>query len=279
MERLFISDLDGTLLQPNAILSPYASKQLKILLDQGIHFSVATGRSVVSIREIMGHIPIKLPVVASNGAYISDFATGRHQHVHHINPQICGDLLAHIRARGFSPFVSTYDGNRDHLNYDGLINLGMEWYHTERMNANDRRLKLIRDWKPVLKQQIVSFNVIERTEKVRDLYQSIFERFGEHLHMHIYDNEYEEGWCWFAIQDLFATKARGIEILLDLLGYNVDQVTVFGDNLNDLSMFQYVPHAVAVANAHPDLKVHAKDIIDHHETDSVIAYIKKMLVG
>ncbi len=79
---LYISDLDGTLLRDNASLSDYARTSLSRMLHAGLPFTVASARSIVAIRSILEGLPLRLPVVEFNGAFISDFATGAHRCIH-----------------------------------------------------------------------------------------------------------------------------------------------------------------------------------------------------
>lgn len=46
---LYISDLDGTLLDRETTLSRYSRDTLNALMDQGLLFTVASARSVASI--------------------------------------------------------------------------------------------------------------------------------------------------------------------------------------------------------------------------------------
>ena len=41
-------------------------------------------------------------------------------------------------------------------------------------------------------------------------------------------------------------KATGIEYMRKYLGYDMDQIYVFGDSSNDLAMFEYATHTVAM---------------------------------
>ena len=49
------------------------------------------------------------------------------------------------------------------------------------------------------------------------------------------------------------TKLTGLRLLMDQLGIGWDEVCVFGDGENDLSVIQAVPNSVAVANADPEV--------------------------
>ena len=65
---LYISDLDGTLLRPDGALSDYSRDGLNGLIADGMHFTVATARSVVSIRQLLQGLQLSLPVINLNGA-------------------------------------------------------------------------------------------------------------------------------------------------------------------------------------------------------------------
>ena len=72
MKKLYVTDLDGTLLNQSACISPYSEQVLKDLIEQGIHFTIATGRSPFSAFSIMQNIPLNAPVILMNGAAIYD---------------------------------------------------------------------------------------------------------------------------------------------------------------------------------------------------------------
>jgi len=84
MPTLYISDLDGTLLNNSAELSAYSKTTLQAMLADGLIFTVASARSVVAMQQMMAGLTLPLPVIEFNGAFISDLATGRHEVVNNI---------------------------------------------------------------------------------------------------------------------------------------------------------------------------------------------------
>ena len=54
---------------------------------------------------------------------------------------------------------------------------------------------------------------------------------------------------WFDVLPAGVSKADGLEVLLEALGIGLNEVAVFGDAENDLTIMRKVPHSVAVANA------------------------------
>ena len=67
---LYVSDLDGTLLRNDTSLSQYSKDTLNALLDQGLLFTVASARSIASMRHVLADLPLRLPVVEFNGAFV-----------------------------------------------------------------------------------------------------------------------------------------------------------------------------------------------------------------
>ncbi len=277
-KRLFVTDLDGTLLQNDATLSPYARERLLRWLEQGMHFTIATARSVVSVRHILGDLPLRLPIVCANGAYLSDYHSEQHYAVQAITKPKDRELLTLIRSEGFHPFVSTYDGKKDGLYMAQVVNEAMEWYLQDRIEADDERLQRVADLQAVMDQRVICFNVMERWEPLKGLEQQIRRRFGEAVHIYFYENWYSPEWYWLSVYDLHATKGGAIQVLMEREGLSDCALTVFGDNLNDLSMFRIADQALAMAEAKPELKALSTATIGTNQADGVIRYISEIAV-
>jgi Cof subfamily protein (haloacid dehalogenase superfamily) len=76
------------------------------------------------------------------------------------------------------------------------------------------------------------------------------------------------------------TKASGLAVVAGHLGVDADDILVFGDMPNDLSMFGYAGWArVAVANAHPALLAIADQVAGACDDDGVAVYLERLLDG
>ena len=64
---LYVSDLDGTLLQNDATLSPYARDELNRMMDEGLQFTVSSARSTGTIIDILKGLKLQLPCALFNG--------------------------------------------------------------------------------------------------------------------------------------------------------------------------------------------------------------------
>lgn len=275
---LYVTDLDGTLLQDDATLSPHARAELTRLLESGLNFTFATARSVVSARQILGDLPLRLPVVCANGAYLSDYHSGAHRRVQGLAKPLDRELLDLMRGRGFHPFASTWDGKADGLYLAQLVNEAMRWYEQDRIRSGDERLSYVADLHEILDQQVICFNVMAHWDPLAALEQELRDTFGERVHMYFYENWYSPEWYWLSIYDQQATKANAIRLVLDDQGLTPEQLTVFGDQLNDLSMFGLAGTALAMDNAHPAVKAQATQVIGSNQADSVVRYLMAQAV-
>ncbi len=65
-------------------------------------------------------------------------------------------------------------------------------------------------------------------------------------------------------------KSRGIFRMLDHIGGKPEDAVVFGDGLNDLSMFRKPFFSIAVGNARPELKAQADYITDDNDKGGIL---------
>ena len=178
LATLFVTDLDGTLIRDDLTLSSEARADLCALLAEGAPITVASARSVTSIRAILGEIPFALPIVEFNGAFLSEYRTGRHEIVNAIPAPIARGLFEAMRAEGCTPYVSAFDGERDRVFYDTIANEGMAAYFAERVAFKDERLQRVDDLAATLDGGTVCLTCIERAGRIDALHASLASAFG-----------------------------------------------------------------------------------------------------
>lgn len=77
MKTLYLSDLDGTLLNSEAQLSDFTAKILNDLINTGLIFSFATARSLYTAKKVTTGLRFDFPVITNNGAFVVNHATGQ----------------------------------------------------------------------------------------------------------------------------------------------------------------------------------------------------------
>ncbi len=274
-EPLFVSDLDGTLLRSDASLSPATRDALNRLVGDGLLFTAASARAVPSMQLLLKGLSLRLPVIGFNGALISDLASGSHDVILEISPEVSGEIFERLNAHGAWPALSTFNGHRDNLYFGPNRNEGMEFYVRERQRAGDGRLQVLEDIDVGLTEQLLCFTSIAPIGELDELVESLEADFGEHVHIHYFEDVYMKGWKWLMIHHHRATKDKAIDVLIESRPELADRpVVVFGDHDNDLPMFRRADYAVAMGNAPDHVKAEADEIIGENDSDSVVAFIE-----
>jgi 5-amino-6-(5-phospho-D-ribitylamino)uracil phosphatase len=249
MNTLYISDLDGTLLQPDATLTDFSRDTLNNLIAEGLQFTIATARSIASVTSVIAGLQLKLPVIEFNGVFITDFYTGEHLLINDLEPSITQPIYELAVAARLTPFISTFNGKTDRLYHNHLENEGMRWHLQNRQRAKDPRLCYQDDLRLALREQVVSFNIIGEERPLQDLEQQVNTQFNGLVKTHLYENQYSPGWFWLTIHDRRANKDIAIQSLIKLAGLQPQEIVAFGDQVNDLTMLQAANRGIAVANA------------------------------
>lgn len=108
------------------------------------------------------------------------------------------------------------------------------------------------------------------------LQEEIKERFGDAL-QYILAPEAYVGCYFLTLLHKDADKSHGIKRVSEYMGFHLQNLTVFGDNFNDLGMFALAGTSVAVANAHKDVKNKADVVLPYtNDEDSVAHYLEEL---
>jgi len=274
MATLYVSDLDGTLIRDDLTLSAEARRDLRALLDEGTLITVASARSVTSIRAILGDIPFPLPIVEFNGAFLSEYRTGTHEVVNAIPAPLAREAFSALVDGGCEPYISSFDGARDLVFYREIANEGMAAYFAERVAFKDERLRRVDDLAAVLDGGTVCLTVIERGERLGPVHAALAAAFGDRLVLTSYDYRYFPGWKFFTVHDRKATKDQAIAALRKSRGLEQAELVVFGDDVNDVGMLRAADRSIAMANAKPEVIAVAGEVIGSNNEDSVVRRIR-----
>lgn len=275
MTHVYVSDLDGTLLNRDATLSESGVKRLNRLLDDGIEFTVASARGVPAMQQVLRGLKLRLPVIGFNGAFLSDLATGRHEVVHAIESAVAGRLHHVLSGFGVEPLIATYDGREDCVYHGEPGNEGTALYIQDRIAHHDRRLRPLENVASALAEQVVCLTSIGRREPLEEIAATIEELFAGTIELHLFENQYSPGWYWLTVHDRRASKDQAVRELIRTRQLEGRALVAFGDQTNDLKLLELATEAVAVANAVPEVMARATRVIGHHDDEVVIDFIEE----
>lgn len=270
MSTLFVSDLDGTLLNSQSRLSEHTIDTLNALIERGALFTYATARSFNSARIVTRGLKLRLPAIIFNGAMRVDTASGELSHIQLLTMDIVDAIDEQISQSGAPvPFVYSFIDGRERVSYiEARLTSGMRMYMASR--PGDARFRAVSDQAALFDGQVFYITFVglhEQLEKTAELTRgldciSVFQNYA---------HSSDENW-WLEIMPRGATKAAAIRALKAELG--CDRVVCFGDSVNDCSMFEVADEAYAVSGAHEELMRLATAVIDDGDNDGVANFLR-----
>ncbi|MEE1243314.1 HAD family hydrolase [Frisingicoccus sp.] len=264
MGTLYISDLDGTLLNRNAQISEYTRETLNNLIDKGMLFSYATARSQTSSGEVTKGLGVKLPIIVYNGTFVLDPMTGEALLSNYFGSEV-QSLLDDLIAHDIYPIVYSHAEETERFTYiPEMASRGVKAHIRNR--KGDHRTHPVETINQLYTGDIFCVNCIDEPEKLEPMY----EKYKDLYHCIYYADIYS-GEQWLEIMPKTVSKANAVQWLKQYLG--CDKVVVFGDQKNDISMFEAADECYAVSNAVKDLKVLATDIIHENNEDGVAKWL------
>lgn len=81
----------------------------------------------------------------------------------------------------------------------------------------------------------------------------------------------------FELTDREVDKGKTVERLMRIVGAEREEVAVFGDGDNDISMLKRFPHSYAMENAMPKAKAAASEVIGHYRDYAALTQIERLL--
>ena len=278
---LFISDLDGTLLSGDARLSQSSVTLLNHAISRGALFSVATARTPATVSTLMEKVNLQIPMVVMTGAALWDKSTGLYSDVQYFRPgQVEEIVKAYLdpHGAGFLYTLAGKEGRRHvmEIYHLGALNSIEREFMEERLDSPFKKFFVPESGESALPEVIdnaVLFFGMQPDEVALEIRKRLDAIRG--INPMTYHDWHGDEITEIEAFPAGATKARAIKRLAARVG--ADRIVVFGDNLNDLSMMGIADWSVAVANAVPEVKMAADEVIGSNEADAVPRYILEQL--
>ncbi len=266
---IFITDLDKTFLRSDLSVSEFS---VNIWNSFSYPLTIATARSYKGATTLLKNINLKYPLILLDGAMIAN-PDGNVIKINDIEKKTADELID-IVEKEFDerPLIVGFENIGDEkFLYPKKLNK----YQKELLNnyKNDSRvlnIEHIRGLKHNLK--LVYLGEKEKLANIEKLIKKLF-----NLETKLSNDPYMD--CYFlTILHPLGDKAHALKILEEIMDVSKDEVTVFGDSLNDIGMFRYAKTSVAVKNALEEVKKEADIVLPHtNDEDGVAKYLSKFV--
>ena len=267
MATLYVSDLDGTLLQSDGTLSDYTSRTVNALVKKGMLFSYATARSYETARKVTAGLDVRIPLAVYNGAMVVHHFNGAPLIKNFFDAQI-GCVLKDLLQNGVYPIVYAFIDGEEKFSYvRGKENDAMRQFIQTR--EGDRRANAVEDAQALYRGDIFYLSCIEEKEETL---RPFYDRYSRQYRCLLQTDFYTRS-KWLEMMPAQASKANAAKQLKQWL--HCEKLIVFGDGANDIDLFEAADEAYAVGNAAKTLKCVSTAVIGSNDENGVANWLLK----
>ncbi|HUV15580.1 MAG TPA: HAD family hydrolase [Pelolinea sp.] len=263
--KLVISDLDGTILDSGQPLHPFTKEVIAKLAGYGILFTLASGRSLASLRPFADELKVEIPLVLANGCIIQSL----NGMIHHrsLMPVGITRKVFEITDREKSDLVVFVD---DRLYYKKMTNNILSVFGKVKdaiyeVGSWDAMEDIIIQ---VNKFMIIEWESLERLDHLEKVFEHELEGKADYLRTNLHHLE---------VMPKGISKATGLKNLADDLEIQMEEILAFGDFDNDAEMLAAVGLGAAVANASEKAKAKAGLIIGSCADNGPAVFLNQLL--
>ena len=256
--KVFVTDIDGTLLGSNGEVHPSDAEAIAALIARGVPVTLCTGRMYSGTREIAEAMRILGPVACIDGSYIVDSTTHGELHSTPLSA-VASELLFEALGR-IRPAAFAFSG--DHLVHDAHGAQYLDYVST--WSERTRRVDLLSDlagWQEpgATLSALVALGTPDQIQKA----ELFIKANGQHLQCVSFEvgrPGYSGTWG-LVVRAAGVDKGTAIDWVARHHGVTAAEVVAVGDWLNDIPMLRRAGRSFAMAQAPNEVKAAATDIL------------------
>ena len=259
---LIATDLDGTLLRCDDTVSDRSRRALAAASEGGARHLVVTGRPAPRVRPLLEELGCDGLAVCGQGAQLYDAGSGRMVWSVTLDRELAEAALGKIEAEVGQVFAAVDQDGVDGLT---LIEPGYEMPHPTLPAVRVPRRDVL--WEEPISKVLLRHPALaddELAAVARDAVGSLA-------------TVTMSGPGTVELQPCGVTKATGLALAAERLGLSAADTIAFGDMPNDIPMFAWAAHGVAMANAHLELKAVADELTASNEEDGIAVVLARRL--
>lgn len=272
-KTLYITDLDGTFLNPEKEVSDYAGRAINTFLEKGGHFTVATARSAASAVKILSGLNIDVPAILMNGAVIYDLREQKYLRTEIIPADPVRYIIDAMKEYDISGFMYAVVNGSLVTYYENLEERAMKDFHDERVRKYYKSFEQVsRLEEKIAENNVIYFSLIDDYESLLQLYNIL--KQNPSIDTAFYRDNYGDRPWYLEIFSVTASKYNAANYIRKLGQY--ETVIGFGDNRNDIPLMKACDKFYSVSNAVDELKLLSTATIGSNTEDAVPRFILEL---
>ncbi len=266
--KLVALDTDGTLLSSQNKILPSTKEAVKKALEQGIKVVLCSGRPLAGLEPYMKELGIKGEdqyAVALNGA-ITRNANGE---------MLTHDLVSNEQYRVLTKFAREQEVPFNIVSTDSQIitaDHDVDYFELLQAWENTAGMLIRQPDEFPDDYEVAKGCFVGDTELLNKVEPILRKEFGEQLYVVRADDHFLE------VLNPKVSKGNGLLELGEKIGIKPKEMAAFGDERNDISMFDVVGTAIAMGNGSDEAKKHANFVTASNDDDGIqLAFDKYIL--
>ena len=268
---LYISDLDGTLFNNTAQLSSYTIHEINRMIDQGMHFSIATARSPASTLKLIAPLNLNVPIIMMNGTLVYDTVQSHYLLVEQIEQTAALGIVDIMRMSGTHGFIYVLKDDVLTTYYESLESAPLRMFYEERSKLFGKMFVRINSYEDLIRtaDMLIYFMFRGTKYELLPLYNECKQIPG--IDAIICEDNYEQELSYLECFSSGTSKSSAVRFLRKHGEFG--RVIGFGDNINDLPMFMECDECYAPENAHAEVKAAATSIIGANDNNGIAHWL------
>lgn len=274
-------DMDGTILNHHNKVSNHTKEIIDDLRNEGIFVFIATGRNATELREMLPEGFEVDAIITANGmaGYIGEEVVFEHS----LSLELVETIIEKARKNQVYYELFPYGESRMVLQQDKEYVLNeMREPKPESVEINEwiSRQKAIKEeieWtEAITGTHFSKFYFFSRTKEAINMWKMELEQLQKEMAFTMTPSSSHNAEVMVAN----VSKASGIEQMLERFALTGCATLAIGDSDNDLKMFEFVSHAVAMKNAPDHVKSAADDVTEFTcDEDGVYRYLRSNVLA
>jgi Cof subfamily protein (haloacid dehalogenase superfamily) len=263
--KLFLADVDGTLVTKDKVLTERAVKAVRALEASGVQFAITSGRPPKGMKMLLEPLHIETPIAGFNGGLF-------------VKPD-----LSIIESRLLDPAVA--HKTVELIEAEGLdvwVYAGEDWLLRDANAPHREKEEHTVQFPPVvvkeftdehLEQAVKIVGVSDDYDKVEACEKKVGEALGKQASAARSQPYYLD------VTHPEANKGGVVAYLAKTLNIQPQQIATIGDQPNDVLMFKPSGFAIAMGNASDKVQKEADAVTDSYEDEGFAKAIERILLG
>ncbi len=258
--KLFVTDMDGTLLNKDHKISKGNKHAIQRAVESGVVFTIATGRMYASTLPYAQELELDVPIITYNGALIKT-AAGKELYASYLDENLVKELLDFAAEQKL--YIHTYSDDKLYFKVEDEHAM----YYQNACGVKGQAVgEDIYKYNVHVPKMLIMGDTPEQADAAVELIRSKFAGRIEAM---------KSAPTYVELIKPGVNKATAIAKLAEILEIPSEQVLAIGDSSNDVSMLSSVAISVAMGNANDEARQAARYMVTDNEHDGVAEALER----